>query len=28
VTIGIWGIGCVFLSALALTLHSAASSSA
>jgi hypothetical protein len=28
VTIGIWAIGCVFLSALALTLHSAASSSA
>jgi hypothetical protein len=28
VTVGIWAIGCVFLSALALTLHSAASSSA
>ncbi len=28
VTVGIWAIGCVFFSALALTLHSAASSSA
>jgi hypothetical protein len=28
VTVGVWAIGCVFFSALALTLHSAASSSA
>ena len=28
VTVGIWAIGCVFFSALALTLHSAASTSA